>query len=200
MGKFNFEYKDSIKKIRCIYTFNNKIGEDTSWEGYILVQNIDGILSIEGYENDSMDSLERNGNLHLRYILGNRAISYADESLVFEIYPDNIAPIHYDMHYNKEDGCFYGKWLFMPTSNHLYSSNNKDGDAIIRIEDVMVDEKEVRDIIKRISTKYKSEYSNEIEAFRLMFEFMPKRQISLFDKDNYSIAVKKLSRFSNIIK
>ena len=88
----------------------------------------------------------------------------------------------------------------MPTSNHLYSSNNKDGDAIIRIEDVMVDEKEVRDIIKRISTKYKSEYSNEIEAFKLMFELIPKRQKSLFDKDNYSIAVKKLSRFSNIIK
>ena len=151
MEKFKFDYcKDSIKRIKCFYTYNNTVEENTSWEGYILVQNIDGVLNIEGYEKDNMDSLEKSGNPHLRYILGKKAISYAAESLVFEIYPGNIAPIHYDMYYNKDDGCFYGKWFLAPTTNHpqLHRGN---GEAIIRIEDVIVEEKEIMDTIKRIA-------------------------------------------------
>ena len=99
MEKFTFDYyKDSIKKIRCIYTYNDNVGENTCWEGYIITRNVDGVLNIEGYEIDKMDSLEKDGSLHKRYILGKRAISYADESLSFELYPGNIAPIRYDMH------------------------------------------------------------------------------------------------------
>ena len=197
MEKFNFDYyKDSIKKIKCIYTYNNTTGDDTFWEGYIFVQNVDGVLNIEGYEKDNMDSPERSGNAHLRYILGNRAISYADESLVFEIYPGNIAPIHYDMQYNKDDGCFYGKWFLLPNTNHPHPHSGGNGEAIILIEDVIIEEKEVRDTIKKIANRSRQEYSEEIETF----DFLSQRQISLSNDDNYSPAVKKLSRLSNVIK
>lgn len=197
MEKFNFDYyKDSIKRIKCIYTYEGEIREDTSWEGFIYVRNIDGLLYIEGYEMDKMDSLEKNGYTHLRYILGNRAISYADESLEFVIYPSRIAPIYYDMQYNKDDECFYGKWKHYTTINHPHPYDGGSGLAIIHIEDVIVDEIRERDIIKRIADRSKKEYSEEIETFN----FISNYQISLGNDDNYPQSVKKLSKFSNDIK
>ena len=195
MEKFTFDYyEDSIKRIKCIYTYDDKVGKNTFWEGYIITRNVDGVLDIEGYEIDKMDSLERDGKSHKRYILGKRAISYADESLSFELYPGNIAPIRYDMHYNSEDGCFYGNWILLPSQNHPHPHQGK-GEAIIHIEDTIVDENEITRIIEKISEKSRREYCEEIETY----EFLAQNQISLFDADNSS-PIKKLSRFSSTIK
>ena len=189
MELYNFDYyKDSIKKIKCIYTYNDIVEDDTSWEGYIFVENVDGVLDIEGYEIDKMDS-----SPNIRYIFGKRAISQADKSLTFNIYPGKIAPIHYDMHYNEDDGCFYGDWVLLINRP---SSILRRGEAIIRIEDVNVDEKEVMETIKRIADRSKKEYSEGIETYK----FLSQNQIILCNNTSYSPAVKKLSRFSENIK
>ena len=44
-----------------------------------------------------MDSLEKSGKPHFRYILGNKILSTSDDSLIFEIYPGKIPIIQYDM-------------------------------------------------------------------------------------------------------
>ena len=195
MEKFKFDYyKDSIKKIKCIYNYNDNVGENTFWEGYIITRNIDGVLDIEGYEVDNMDSLEKDGSLHKRYILGKRSISYANESLSFELYPGNIAPIHYDMYYNFEDGCFYGNWFFLPSENHSHPHEGK-GEAIILIEDAMVEEKEITKIIEQIANRSRREYCKEIETY----EFLAHNQFLPFDNDNSS-AFKRLSKFSSSMK
>ena len=202
MEKFKFNYYDnSIKKIKCIYTYDGIVRNNSSWEGYIITQNVDGLLNIEGYEKDNMDSLERSGNPHLRYILGTRAISYANGTLIFEIYPGNIAPIHYDMHYSEEDGCFYGNWFLVPTENHPHPHSGGQGEAIISIEDVIIDEKEVTKIIKKVADRSENEYSEEIETYEFLsqkYELLSHRQVSLFDNDSAN-AVKKLSKYSDII-
>lgn len=165
MGKFNFDYyNETVKKIKCFYTFDGKINKDFFWEGYIVTKNIDGILDIEGYEKDSMDSLP-----HFRYIFGNKAISSADKSLIFVIYPSKIAPILYNMRYNEEDGCFYGTWMFVNNSKHV-CPHNRSGDAIIRIEDVQIDTKEINNHIKKIAKDRKKEYSTDIEIFSSLLE------------------------------
>lgn len=189
MNKFIFD-KDSIKKIKCIYTYDDKVDENTLWEGYIVTQNVDGVLNIEGYEIDKVDSLERDGSLHKRYILGKKAISNTDESLLFEIYPGKIAPIHYDMRYHESDGCFYGCWFLSPSKNHPHPFGGQ-GRAIICIEDVMIEEKEVTETIKKVAERSKNEYSEEI------CDYLLKKQISVFDS---APAVKKLSKYSDIIK
>ena len=195
MEKFAFDYyKDSIKKIRCIYTYNDNVSENTFWEGYIITRNIDGVLDIEGYEIDKMDSLERDGNLHKRYILGKRAISHANSSLSFELYPGNIAPIHYDMHYNSDDGCFYGNWFLLPSKNHPHPHIGK-GEAIIRIEDTLVNEKEITRIIEQIANRSRREYHEEIEDYVLSAQ----NRMLLSDNDDSSI-IKRLSRFSSSIR
>ena len=195
MEKFTFDYyKDSIKRIKCIYTYNDNVDENTFWEGYIITRNVDGVLDIEGYEIDKMDSLERNGNFHKRYILGKRAISYADESLSFELYPGNIAPIRYDMRYNQDDGCFYGNWILLPSQNHPHPHKG-NGEAIIYIEDAIVDENVITRIIERIAERSRREYCEEIETY----EFLAQNQISIFDTDNSS-PIKRLSKFSSSVR
>ena len=189
MNKFRFDcYKDSIKKIKCIYTYKDNVDENTFWEGYIATQNVDGALSFEGYEIDKMDSLEKDGDYHKRYIFGMRAISYADESLLFTIYPGKIAPIHYDMRYNMEDGCFYGSWFITPSKNHPHPFGG-NGNAIISIEDVMLEEKEVIETIKKVAKRSNNEYFEEI--------FFSKKQNPVFDS---TPAVMKLSKYSDIVR
>ena len=84
MENFNFEYnKYPLKRIRCIYNWNHKVDSKTTWEGYILVENCDGLLNIKGFEIDNMDSHIKGTPPHKRYICGKRAISYADKSLIF---------------------------------------------------------------------------------------------------------------------
>ena len=163
MKLFNFDYNSSVKRIRCIYTYDGIVSDNTYWEGYIITENVDGLLNIKGYERDGMDSLGRDGEPHLRYIFGNRAISYANETLSFEIYPCGIAPIHYDMHYNQDDGCFYGDWHFVPSKNHPHSASCRIGEAIIRIEETSVDKKEVSTILRKLSNRNKRIYSEEME-------------------------------------
>ena len=192
------EYNNLIKKIKCIYTYNNETKEDTYWEGYISIKNIDGILRIEGYEKDNMDSLEENGKPHFRYILGNKILSTSDDSLIFEIYPSKIPIIQYDVYYNKNDDCFYGKWHQLPIINRI---NNKpllsrSGEAIIHIENTIIEEKEVMNTIKEVADRTRKEYPEKIERY----ETISQNFILLGNKKNYSQSVKKLARFSNSIK
>ena len=200
MEKNTFDnYKNSIKRIKCIYAYDgSEVDKNTFWDGYIVMQNVDGILNIEGYEIDKMDSLERDGNIHKRYILG----SYADGSLLFEVFPGKIAPIHYDMHYNLENGCFYGCWWLSPSKNHPHPFGGC-GKAIISIEDVIIDisieddigviieEKEAIEIINKVADQYKNEYFEEID------NFLSKKQIPIFDS---APAVMKLSKYSDILR
>ena len=190
MEKFVFDYyKESIKRIRCYYTYNGIVDDTTYWEGYILTKNVDGALSIEGFEKDKMDSTS-----HPRYVYGNKAISYANNSLSFNIYPGKIPPIYYDMHYNQEDNCFYGYWHLIPSTKHRYPSNHS-GNAIIYIEDVNVDEKDIMKYIEEVAANYKHEYDEEIK----MNEYMAHMQVTPH-RNNYSSAVRKLSNLSSKIK
>lgn len=196
MKKFNFEYDSSVKKISCIYTYNNEVTKTTRWDGYIITTNIDGVLNIEGYEIDKMDSKE-NGKAHLRYINGVKAISMAHNSLSFEVYPGNIAPISYTLHYNEEDGCFYGYWIFNPSVNHIHPTYG-GGEAVVRIEDVKTLENEQLDvvggIIDRISPKYREEYEHEMGvAAGINHQLIS----TMVDSEG---AVKKMSRYSSEVK
>ena len=200
MSKFNFEYCSSLKRIKCIYTFNDEVSEKTCWEGYIVTDNLDGTLEIEGLEQDGMNLKDKNGDPQFRYILGHRAISSFNKSLIFEVYPGKMCPIHYNMRYNEEDGCFYGDWRFIPySSEHPCVYNNyesRQGKAIIRIEDVLTDECNLIDnYLLPLSGEYQVEYADEIEYF---FERADDRFIS-YDPD-ISPAVMKLSPYSKKIK
>ncbi len=168
--------------------------ESTFWEGYVIAQNVDGFLNIEGYEIDKMDSPEKNGNFHKRYIFGIKALSWADESLSFEIYPGKFAQIHYDMNYNTKDGCFYGNWFFLKSKKHPYSVQGK-GEAIIFIEDFDENENDLAQTIKQVAEEARTEYSEEIE----IYSHLALNQFFLSPIDN-SPAVKKLSKFSDPIK
>lgn len=199
MEKFNFSYKDSIKKIHCIYTDNDTVTTNNCWEGYILVKNIDGILNIEGYEIDKADSIEKNGNPHLRYILGNNAISYTNKSLIFEIYPGNIAPIHYEMLYNSEDKCFYGNWELITSNNHPYPKN-REGKAIIYIEDEMnLEENNIYNIVRNTAIRANHDYSKEIKTFKTLSEIQFYQELLKY-KRNHHHTIRKLSKYSNVLK
>lgn len=196
MDRFPFGCNNSINAIRCIYTYyNGEVSEKTSWEGYIIIRNVDGVLDIEGYEIDKMDSLEQDGTAHKRYILGIRAISYADETLSFEIYPGNIAPIHYDMFYKPDDSCFYGRWHFAPSPDHPYSPV-KGGEAIILIKDEIVDKQKIITTIQQIANRFRREYSKEIDTY----ETLAKCQLlPPSDKSDYSI-VMRLSNYQETLR
>ena len=128
------------------------------------------------------------------------AISYANESLIFEIYPGKMCPIEYDMRYNEEDGCFYGFWSFVPyTEEHPCVYNSKDsrcGQAIIHIEDVKdIDEQTIINI-KKLGEEYKKEYDKEIKYF----EDLAYNRFLSNDYYDRSKLVKRLSMYSNKIK
>ena len=195
MGQlFNFDYyKEGLKKIKCYYTYHGKINPDYNcWEGYILVENTDGLLDIKGFEKDGMD------RDRLRYILGPRAVSYADKSLSFEIYPGWLSPIIYDLHYSVEDGCFYGRWFVSPSKKH-YLPANENGEAIIRIEDVELTDKQTKGImetIRSVGQIKETEYCDEIKAY----EFMVMRQVSYYGESSSVRAREKLTGYSSLIK
>ena len=198
MENFVFNYcKDSIKKIKCVYTYKDEVDEKTSWEGYIFTENIDGILNIDGYEKDNMDSLEKNGDVHLRYIHGLRSISLADRHLSFEIYPSKISTIHYETNYNEEDGCFYGIWTLEPSLDHHIPFED-GGKAIIRVEDVDVNEKEVLETIKKVAERSKLEYSSEIKYYDSVNKY---GRYNYFGKTPIvKQLVNKMSKYSDKVK
>lgn len=156
-----------IKKITCFYTDNEQFKEDSCWEGYLLIKKQNNELIIEGYENDKMDSLEKNGNLHYRYFLGKKISS--NNSLRFVVYPSQIAPILYNMEYNEEDDCFYGKWHFMSSFKHPHPKN-MHGDAVIKLSDTQIDINEIDYNLKKLSSRTEKEYSIEMEALSLIIK------------------------------
>ena len=199
MADFNFSYTDSIKRIKCIYTFNDKVDRQTSWEGYVIAENVDGLLNIEGIEQDGMSPKDDNGEPHFRYLLGTKAISHAHQSLIFEVYPDKMCPIHYNMYYSEKDGCFYGDWWFTPyTYEHpcVYSNPcNRCGHAVIYLEDVDVKDNHLRDSIKKAAEYYQKEYKEEIDYFtRLACD-----RLLLSDYDITSV-YRRLSKYSDRLK
>ena len=98
------------------------------------------------------------------------------------------------MHYNQDDGCFYGNWILLQSQNHPHPLKGK-GEAIIYIEDAIVDKNEITRIIERIAERSRREYCEEIETY----EFLAQNQISLFDTDNSS-PIKSLSKFSSYVR
>ena len=171
MGEFNFKYVgDSVKKIRCNYSLEGKVNDKTCWEGYILTTNIDGVLKIEGFERDKMDSPEADGKPHTRYILGEKAISMAKGTLRFTIYPSRIRPILYDLKYNDESKCFNGTWRFAAKTEKHNRPSSCSGEAIIRIEETDYSIADAKEILKKIGPAYKKEYSEEMENINTLWQ------------------------------
>ena len=154
----------SLMQIKCIYSYNNKVNDHTTWEGYITIDQVDGQLVIEGYEQDKMDShLERDGRPHLRYISASSSNSKYHQVLEFNIYPGKLPPISYYAVYSKEDEIYYGVWGFVPSDDHPNPINQ--GEAIICIRDAQTPKEETERIlatIQEVANKSKQEYTTGV--------------------------------------
>ena len=203
LSKFNFNYcGNSIKRIRCYYTYRGIASEDQYWEGFILTNNVDGILKISGYEKDYMDSLEKSGNPHYRYIHSNWGINHLHGTLNFTIYPENIAPIIYALTYKEDDGCFYGSWRFNPSERHK-NPNDEGGEAIIRIDDTNLreDDEKVSQLMYLVTARSKKEYSEEIKLQDRVEQFYPEIFETIIEQSDgkearYQRALRALSGYS----
>ena len=174
MKKFNFNYSnDSVKKISCWYSCDGIIDQYTYWEGHILTNNIDGKLRIEGYEKDNADPVKYDGTPYVRYILGENAISEADGTLKFVIYPGQIAPILYELKYNSDEKCFNGTWRFIKTDKHKYLTES-NGEAIIRINDCDLDKTTVSSLLSFIVPVVEDEYEDDMEMVNRVLDISEK--------------------------